>query len=128
MQSKEDECNIVDDSYSPNKVAGRNAGVIGHDSNDDGDNSKAGNEEGESHMAIRDYYGDDSDNCESSDYYSDEGDKGNNSDNGYDVNDGDFKCNDSNEHNKGDEDGGMDAKSNPDSGTDAYSEDLLNSD
>jgi hypothetical protein len=34
--------------------------------------------------------------------------------------------NDSNERGKDDEDGGMDAKSNPDSGTDAYSEDLLN--
>ncbi len=129
VQREENECNIVDDSYSPNKVADRNAGVNSHDSNNDSDDSEVGNEEGELHMAMRDYDGDDSDNCDSSDSYSDESDKGNNSVNGYyDVNDVDFECTDSNEHDKDDEDGGMDAKSNPGSGTDAYSEDLLNSD
>ena len=97
VQSKEDECNIsADDSYSPDEVADSNAGVNGHDSdgsssnadgkgnnsnntseagkqcdhisNDNINDSEAGNEEGKSHMAICGYDGDDGDNCDSSDY------------------------------------------------------------
>jgi hypothetical protein len=76
VQSEENECNIVDDSYSPDEVSDRNAGVNSHDSNDDSDDSEAGNKEGESHMAMRGYDGDNSDNCDSSDSYSEESDEG----------------------------------------------------
>ena len=128
VQSKEDECNIADDSYSPDEVADSNAGVNGHvsdgsnaggeginsdntskankqgdhSSNDNSNDSKASDEEGKSLMAIHGYDDDNDDNCDSSDYYSDKGDKGDNRNNGHDINDGDFEGNNSNEHNKDD--------------------------